>query len=78
MTLVPIMESIGAQISPLRDPNYQTGGNIFLTDLTPVAARNRFKTPSARTIDPDDLGSGVNLKYLHSGKMDKESIKDYI
>ena len=74
------MESIGAQISPVRaseDVNGKSG--TFLTDLTPMAPKTqRFKTPSARDTIDDPLLTGNGLKYLQSGKMEKETIKDYI
>ena len=78
---MPIMESIGAQISPAREGRNE-GNATFLTDLTPVAPRTRgFKTPSARmTVDEEDelIPKGNGLKYLQSGQMSKETVADYI
>lgn len=77
---MPIMESIGAQISPARGGRNE--GNTFLTDLTPVAPRtSRFKTPSARmSVNEEDelIPKGNGLKYLQSNQMTKETVADYI
>lgn len=77
VTLVPIMQSIGLDISPVREIKEP---NTFLTDLTPVGGplTSRFKTPSARTLEREDLVQGTGLKYLNSNRMNKETVSDYI
>lgn len=78
------MESIGAAISPAKGAGDQIAKGTFLTDLTPVAPKtSRFKTPSARMSIrseelEDDLIPSNGLKYLQSGKMEKETVMDYI
>ena len=78
MTLVPIMESIGAQISPLRGSGQQSTETFNLTEMPATARSGRFQTPTARDTVSLDLMPSTSFKYLQSGKMEKETIKDYI
>ena len=81
-TLMPIMQSIGAQISPLRSPRETGEGATFLTDLSPVApSASRYKTPrpiARNTIDEALVTNSTGIKYLQSGKMEKETVQSYI
>ena len=65
-TLVPIAESIANAISPLKDQDGQDLDNL---------AVSRFRTP--RATRPDHITNN-SLRYLQSGKLEKESIRDYI
>ena len=72
------MESIGAQISPVRGGQH-SAETFNLTEMPVDTKRSgRFKTPTARDTISLDLMPSTSLKYLQSGKLEKETIKDYI
>jgi len=77
VTLVPIMESIGSAISPVHKSKELSA---FLTDLTPTVEprTSRFKTPSVRQMQAEELLDDNRLKYLNSSKMNKETVHDFI
>lgn len=78
VTLVPIMESIGASISPAHGGGHNSSETFNLTEAPTAARTSRFMTPTARdTVSLEDMPS-TSFKYLHAGKLEKETIKDYI
>ena len=68
------MQSIGQNILPIAggDQGYES------TDIVPLNSSSRFMTPRPRDTMSEQLVPTANLKYMNAGKMEKETIKDYI
>ena len=72
------MESIGAAISPLRGGGERSSDTFNLTEAPAAARSGRFQTPTARDTVTLEMIPQTSRKYLNAGKLEKETIKDYI
>ena len=72
------MESIGASISPAHGGGRNSSETFNLTEAPTAARSSRFMTPTARDTVSLEMMPSTSFKYLHAGKLEKETIKDYI